>query len=59
MSNTINKIIVHAGKAHRDDFMSVCFLLAMDPSAQVERRDPTPEELEDPNIWVVDVGMQL
>ena len=49
-------IITHKGQAHRDDFLAVCTLLAVDGIQEVVRRDPTPEEINDPNIWVVDVG---
>ena len=27
--NNVNRIITHAGHAHRDDFLSVCFTLAL------------------------------
>lgn len=50
-------IITHGGMAHMDDFMSVCMLAAkFDGDVNVYRRDPKPEELADPNIYVVDVG---
>ena len=53
------KIIVHPGNAHRDDFMAVSILLATLDKAEVFRRDPTREDLADPDTYVVDVGMEL
>jgi hypothetical protein len=53
------KIVVHPGNAHRDDFMAVSILLATLDKAEVFRRDPTGEDLADPDTYVVDVGMEL
>jgi len=56
----VTKIVTHPGHAHRDDFLSVCFVLAMCSQHQnmpsVYRRDPTEHELKDPNIVVIDIG---
>jgi hypothetical protein len=56
----IKTIVTHGGHAHRDDFLSVCFVLAMcaeeNNTPSVQRRDPTPDELNDPNVVVLDVG---
>jgi hypothetical protein len=49
-------IIVHAGQAHRDDFLASCILLAREGLQTVVRRDPSVAELHDPSVWVVDVG---
>ena len=58
----VTKIVTHSGHAHRDDFLSVCFVLAMCSQHQnmpsVYRRDPTEQELKDPNTVVIDVGEQ-
>lgn len=54
----MHKIVVHPGSAHRDDFMAVSVLLATLEEAVVYRRDPTAEDLVDPNTYVVDVGME-
>ena len=55
----LNQIIVHPGRAHLDDFLAVCFLLNhFGNDVAVYRRDPTPEELEDPKTAVVDQGLQ-
>jgi len=53
------KIIVHKGKAHRDDFLSICVLLGVSKEGDVviQRKDvPADWELKDPDIWVLDVG---
>jgi hypothetical protein len=54
----MHKIIVHPGSAHKDDFMAVSVLLASLGEAEVIRCEPTSEDLADPNIYVVDVGME-
>ena len=66
----MNKIIVHPGASHLDDFASCAILIAHDAiynnieatSAaedwSIERRTPTPEELDQPykSMFVVDIG---
>jgi hypothetical protein len=57
----VGKIVVHPGGGHRDDFLFVCFVLAMCKEHQgvvpsVHRRDPTEEELRNPYVVVGDVG---
>jgi len=52
------KIIAHPGSAHKDDFMAVSVLLATLGEARVYRREPTQEELDDLDCYVVDVGME-
>lgn len=69
-----NKIIVHGGNAHLDDFVAcaealVARLWCWDYSGEsidkvaaetvIERRDPTPAELEDREIMVLDIGGAL
>jgi len=55
--NIIERIVTHGGRAHRDDFMAVCYAeAAMRKPVPVERRDPTPEELDNPQVLVLDVG---
>ena len=51
-------IIIHNGKAHFDEFFAVCLILAANPEKifNIERRDPSPEELDDSKTWVVDIG---
>lgn len=52
------KILTHPGSAHKDDFMAVSVLLANLDNAVVLRRDPSRAELDDPDTYVVDVGME-
>ena len=53
------KIVAHPGSAHKDDFLSVSVLLATLKQAVVFRREPTAEDLNDPDTYVVDVGLEL
>lgn len=52
------KIVTHPGSAHKDDFLSASVLLATLGDAEIFRREPTQEDLNDPDIYVVDVGME-
>ena len=69
-----NKIIVHGGNAHLDEFVASAEALvarhwcwdyaneSLDKVAAetvIERRDPTPTELANPEVIVLDVGGQL
>ena len=51
----IKTIITHPGGAHKDDFLACAVLLSKFP-VSIFRRDPTEEELADPEIAVVDIG---
>jgi hypothetical protein len=53
------KIVAHPGSAHKDDFLSVSVLLATLKQAEVYRREPSEEDLNDPDTYVVDVGLEL
>lgn len=54
----IKKIITHNGRAHMDDLLAACFL-AYKTNAPIVRKDwPTEEELNDPEICIVDFGKQ-
>jgi hypothetical protein len=55
---TTKLIITHPGSAHFDDVTAVSLILAVysDVQFRIERREPTQAELENPEIWVVDVG---
>jgi len=58
----VNKLIItHPGSAHFDDFFAISLVLAVnnDVIYTIERRHPTEEELANPEIWVIDVGMKL
>jgi hypothetical protein len=48
-------ILTHPGGSHKDEFLACCLLVAVDRVAIV-RREPTPEDLADASIAVVDVG---
>jgi len=51
-------IITHPGSAHFDDITGVGLILAVYENTpfRIERREPTSAELNNPEIWVVDVG---
>lgn len=51
----IRAIVTHPGGAHKDDLLAVCVWIAQHP-VPVFRRDPTPEELSDPSVVIIDVG---
>lgn len=51
----IETILTHPGGAHKDEFLACSVLLALYP-VPVVRREPTPEDLANPSICVVDVG---
>jgi hypothetical protein len=50
-------IITHAGSAHFDEVTAISLVLAsFDSEFSIERREPSPDELENPSIWVIDTG---
>ena len=51
-------IITHPGSAHFDEVTAVSLILAVytDLEFRIERREPYTAELDDPNVWVVDIG---
>lgn len=51
-------IITHPGSAHFDEVAAVSLILAVhaDTEFDIERREPLPAELDDPDVWVVDTG---
>jgi hypothetical protein len=51
-------ILTHPGSAHKDDFLSAAVLLSVLDHAEVQRREPTRADLDDPDTYVVDVGME-
>ncbi len=51
----VQKILTHPGGAHKDDLLAVCVLVAI-YGEPVVRRDPTPEELADSSVAIVDIG---
>ena len=48
-------VVTHPGGAHKDDLLACCVLVAQH-ACPIERRDPTPEDLSDASVAVVDVG---
>lgn len=49
------EILTHPGSAHKDEFLACCLLLAVH-EAPVLRREPTPADIDNPSMAVVDVG---
>jgi len=51
-------IITHPGSAHFDEVTAIGLVLATHPDTEfiVERRQPTLPELDNPDIWVIDIG---
>jgi len=59
----IKYYVTHPGRAHNDDFLALCFCLGhskQQPDQKehppIYRRNPTAEELNDPDVWVIDIG---
>ncbi len=55
MTGTVHTILTHPGGAHKDDFLAVCVLAALH-GAPIVRRVPTPGELDDVGVAIVDIG---
>jgi len=53
----IEKIITHPGGAHKDDFLACAILLA-EHDVPVFRQDPSEEDLLNPEIAVIDIGLR-
>lgn len=51
----VRLILTHPGGAHKDDLLAVCVLIAKH-GAPVVRREPTPADIDDPEVAVVDIG---
>jgi len=54
----VQLVITHPGSAHFDEVTAVSLILAVyaDTEFRIERRKPVPAELDDPNVWVIDIG---
>lgn len=54
----VRRVVVHGGLAHMDDIMScaMAYAFGVSHNAPIERRNPTPAELESPATLVLDVG---
>jgi hypothetical protein len=51
----LSLILTHPGGAHKDELLACCLLAAVH-RVPIVRREPTPADLADPGIAVVDVG---
>ena len=51
-------IVVHPGGAHLDEILAVGMICQEHGLIPVHRHEPTREDLDDPGVWVVDVGMR-
>ena len=51
-------IITHPGSAHFDEVTAVGLILAVHAETvfSIERREPSQAELDNPDVWVVDIG---
>ncbi|MGN0854026.1 MAG: MYG1 family protein [Kiritimatiellia bacterium] len=54
----VRRMVIHGGLAHTDDIMACAIAMSygVRHDAVIERRDPTPAELQDPATLVLDVG---
>ena len=52
------KILTHSGMAHFDEICAISVVLAKNSTKAhyIERREPSELELQDPNVWCIDVG---
>lgn len=51
----IHTIITHPGNAHKDEFLACAVLLSKYP-VSIVRREPSADDLADPEITVLDIG---
>lgn len=51
----IQTILTHPGGAHKDEFLACSVLLALQ-AVPIVRREPTPDDLANPAVCVIDVG---
>ena len=58
MAKRTELVITHPGSAHFDEVVAIAILMAVhgDTTFRIERREPTTFELDDPNVWVIDIG---
>lgn len=50
-----SEILTHPGSSHKDEFLACCLLVAVH-GAPILRREPTQQDLDNPDMAVVDVG---
>jgi len=59
MKGNVSKIVVHKGQAHADELMACALYYGVTGNTvPIYRRDPTEEELGDPTVLVMDVGLR-
>ena len=53
-------IVTHPGSAHFDEVTAISFILAVrtDTKFRIERREPLQSELDNPEVWVIDIGLR-
>jgi hypothetical protein len=51
----LRTIVTHPGGSHKDDLLAVCVLASLH-DCPIERREPTPADLDDAEVAVVDIG---
>lgn len=51
----VHLIVTHPGGSHKDDVLAACVLASLH-NCPIVRRDPTPAELADPGVAIVDIG---
>ena len=57
-TDKIKYIVTHGGNCHHDDIYACGIMLHFYPEATIYRRDPSLEELSDPEIVIIDVGKE-
>ncbi|GIW89692.1 MAG: hypothetical protein KatS3mg109_0124 [Pirellulaceae bacterium] len=55
----LTTVVTHPGRAHADEFLACAIIAAKEGRCQILRRNPTDGDLENPGVFVVDVGRQL
>lgn len=53
----ISEIVTHPGSAHKDEFLACCLYLS-EQAVPIIRREFRPEDLENPGIVLIDVGLE-
>lgn len=51
----VHLIVTHPGGSHKDDVLAACVLASLH-DCPIVRREPTPAELADPGVAIVDIG---
>lgn len=52
----VKYIVTHPGQAHRDEFLAIAVAFSIHGELTVCRREPSVNELDDPEVLVLDVG---